>query len=125
MSEIAERGARINALMLTLDEADRLAGADDITSSARAIALTVTAMGRLNVEDEVKSWQRERDREKAFGAELERLAGNTVMTDDARSACLVLLAQWISEGYDGPPKPEDYTDAMQRARLRARTKKAR
>jgi hypothetical protein len=116
-NESTAKGARLSVMRRAAEETEQLAGAGDIESSAQANAVSVATMVKLSVEEELQSWQRDRDREKAFGAELERLATGegATLPPAERTACLSLLAQWISEGYDGPPTPEDYAEARRGA----------
>lgn len=120
--EQADRAQRVAQLLNHADRAVDLAGLAEERASATnavgsateaaavSIALSLSGLIEQTAIDESKSYERMRKRELAFAAELTKLAtgrGATLQPDE-RTQCLTVLAQWISEGYDGPPTVEDY-----------------
>lgn len=115
MSAMSERKLRVDRLRTQAAEASRLAGVGDVRSSAQSIATSLAALVGENVEDQLKDYNRDREWRESFAAELRRLATDpttTTLTPAERTRRLLVLAQWLDEGYDGPPDADVYAEGF-------------
>lgn len=107
----APREAILAELTETIERAERVLVEGDPTA---AIALVVITLARFTMADELKDYQRDRARERAFAGELYRLAGTegAALEPAERTRRLRVLAQWLDEGYDGPPNADVYAEGF-------------
>lgn len=112
MSADAERNARLEAL----EDAHRRALELATSAPPASIALSLATLIGSTVADERKDYQHQRDRECAFADELARLVGpeGNALPPANRNARLRLLAEWLRNGYDGPPREKDYAEELER-----------
>ena len=113
MSYRADREAQVVKLEETIERAEAALAEGH---SMGAIALVTVTLARSTVLDDRRSYDRDRDRDRKFAAELRHLAGpeGSALAPAERTARLLLLARWLDEGYDNPPDPEDYRDEIPR-----------
>ena len=115
-SEIRDRGARLALIRRTAARVAQQADPDDhrptVDELVQAIAIAVGAVLQVVADEESQSWERDRERRRAFGDELKRLAtgDGTALRPPVRTACLGVLAQAIDEGWDEPPTSRDYVE---------------
>lgn len=116
MSAADERGAVLADVEDKLRRASHLANFAGVEASGQSIALTLAGLLALQIDDERRTWDASRDRDRAFAAELNRLAGpeGAAYAPRERTVRLRMLADWIRDAYDAPPTEDDYQQEVNR-----------